>query len=58
MSMLREVMNRFGGGARAARGRGVPRGGKAGRGSPRRDAGRGSTGARVGAMAEKVLRRR
>ena len=58
MSMLRQVMNRFAGGAGGARGRGAPRGGHAGRGAPRRGAGRGSTGARVGAMAEKFLRRR
>jgi hypothetical protein len=58
MSVLRQVMNRFGGGAGAPRGRGTPRGGKAGRGGPRGGAGRGSTGARVGGMAQKFLRGR
>lgn len=57
MGALRQVINRFGGGAGAARGRGGARGGNARRGAPRRG-GRGSTGAGVGAMAKRLLRRR
>jgi hypothetical protein len=58
MSMLRQIVNRFAGGAGGRRGPGAPRGGPAGRGGPKAGAGRGSTGARVGAMAEKFLRGR
>jgi len=58
MSILRQVMNRFAGGAGSARGRRHARGGHVGRGAPRHGVARGSTGARLGAMAERFLRRR
>ena len=58
MGALRQVMSRFAKGAGGAGGRGAPRGGYAGPGARRRGAGRGSTKARVGVMAQKFLRRR